>query len=48
MHLGKTKIMYNKHVNKDNVIIDGKKIEEVDKYVYLMQMVTKDQHQVQK
>ena len=28
MHLGKTKIMCNKHVNKDDVIVDGKKIEE--------------------
>ena len=26
MHLGKTKLMYNKHVKKDNVIVDGKKI----------------------
>ena len=41
MHLGKTKIMCNKHVNKDDVIVDGKKIEEVDSYVYLGQMVTK-------
>ena len=30
MHLGKTEIMCNKHVNKDDVIVDGKKIEEVD------------------
>ena len=29
------------------MIVDGKKIEEVDKYVYLGQMVTKDQDQVQ-
>ena len=35
MHLGKTKVMCNKHVNKDDVIVDGKKIEEVDRYVYL-------------
>ena len=35
MHLGKTKVMCNKHVNKDDVIVDGKKIEEVDSYVYL-------------
>ena len=47
MHLGKTKIMCNKHVNKDDVIVDGKKIEEVDSYVYLGQMVTKDQDQIQ-
>ena len=25
MHLGKTKIMCNKDVNKDNVIVDGEK-----------------------
>ena len=47
MHLGKTKIMCNKHVNKDDVIVDGKKIEEVDSYVYLGQMVTKDHDQRQ-
>ena len=47
MHLGKTKIMCNKHVNKDDVIVDGKKIEEVDSYVYLGQMVTKDHDQIQ-
>ena len=46
MHLGKTKVMCNKHVNKD-MIVDGKKIEEVDRYVYLGQMVTKDQDKLQ-
>ena len=46
MHLGKTKVMCNKYVNKDNVIVDGKKIEEVNRYVYLWQMVTKDHDQV--
>ena len=35
--------MCNKHVNKDDVIVDGKKIEEVDRYVYLGQIVTKVQ-----
>ena len=30
MHLGKTKVTCNKHVNKDDVIVNGKKIEEVD------------------
>ena len=48
MHLGKTKIMCNKHINKDDVIVDGKKIEEIDRYVYLGKMVTKDHDQVQK
>ena len=47
MHLGKTKIMCNKHVNKDDVIVDGKKIGEVDSYIYLGKMVTKDHDQVQ-
>ena len=47
MHLGKTKIMCNKHVNKDDVIVEGKKIEEVDSYAYLGQMVTKDDDQIQ-
>ena len=48
MHLGKTKVICNKHVNKDDVIVDGKKIEEVDRYVYFGQMVIKDHNQVQK
>ena len=47
MHLGKTTVMCNKHVNKDDVIVNEKKIEEVDKYVYLGQMMTKDQDQVE-
>ena len=47
MHLGKTKIICNKHVNKDDVIVDGKKIEEVDSYVYLGQIVTNDHDQIQ-
>ena len=47
MHLGKTKVMCNKHVNKDDVTVDGKKIEVIDKYVYFGKMVTKDYDQVQ-
>ena len=47
MYLGKTKAMCNKHVNKDDVIVDGKKIVEVDRYVYLGKMVTKDHDQAQ-
>ena len=35
------------HANKDDVIVDGEKIEEIDRYVYLGQMVTKDHGQVQ-
>ena len=47
MYLEKTEVMCNKHVNKDDVIVDGKKIEEVDRYVYLGQMVTKDHDQIE-
>ena len=39
--------MCNTHVNKDNVIVNGKKIEEVDRYVYLRQIVTMDHNQEQ-
>ena len=46
MHVRKTKVICTKHVNKDDVIVDGKTIEEVDSYVYLGQMVTKDHDQV--
>ena len=47
MYLGNTKVMCNKHVNKDDVIVDMKTIEEVDRYVYLGQMVAKNHDQVQ-
>ena len=47
MHLGKTKVLCNKHVNKDDEIVDEKQIEQVKKYVYLGQTVTKDHDQVQ-
>ena len=46
MHLAKTKVMCKKHVNKDDVVVDGKKVEEIDRYLYLEQMVTKDHDQV--
>ena len=46
VHAGKTKVMCNKHINKDDVIVDGKKIEEIDRYIYLRQ-VAKDHDQVQ-
>ena len=42
MHLGKTKVMWNKRVNKNDVIVDGKKMDEIDRYVYFEQTVTKD------
>ena len=47
MHLEKTKVLSNKHVNKDDMIGGGKKIEEVDIYIYLGKMVTKDHDQAQ-
>ena len=39
MELLKTKVMRSKHVNKDYVI-DAEKIEEIDRYTYLGQMLT--------
>ena len=47
MHLGKTKVMCNPAVNKTDININGRKIEEVDNYIYLSQMVTKDHDQEQ-
>ena len=47
MHLGKTKVTCNKHLNKNDVIINEKKIEEVNSYVYLGQIVTKDHEHLQ-
>ena len=41
MHLGKTKIMLNNHTEKATVEVDGKAIEEVEKYVYLGKTVFK-------
>ena len=45
MHLGKTKVMCNPAVTKTNININGRKIKEVDSYIYLGQMVTKDHDQ---
>ena len=42
MHLGKTKVMCNPEVNKTDININGRKIEEVDNYIYLSQMMTND------
>ena len=47
MNLGKTKVMCNPVVNKMDTNINGKKIEEVDSYIYLGQMVPKDHNQEQ-
>ena len=47
MHLGKTKVMCNPAVNKTDISINGRKIKEVDNYIYLGQMVTKDHNQEQ-
>ena len=38
--------MCNKHVSQVDVIVDGKKIEGVHRYVYLEQMVTEDHDQL--
>ena len=45
MHLGKTKVMCSSVVNKMDISINGRKIKEVDSYIYLRQMVTKDHDQ---
>ena len=42
MHLGKTKVIFNDHVNKSTITVDGKIIGEVDTYVYLRKTVTED------
>ena len=47
MHLGKTKFVCNPGVNKTDININGRKIKEVDNYIYLSQMVTKDHDQEQ-
>ena len=47
MHLGKTKVMCNPAVNKTDININRRKIEEVDNYIYLGQMVTIDHDQEQ-
>ena len=41
MHPGKTKAMCNPAVNKTDININERKIEEVDNYIYLGQKVTK-------
>ena len=47
MHLGKAKVMCNLAVNKTDININEWKIKEVDNYIYLSQMVTKDHDQEQ-
>ena len=47
MHLGKTKVMCNPVVNKTDININGRKIEAVNNYIYLGQMVTEDHNQEQ-
>lgn len=42
MHLGKTKVMLNDHVNKSTITVDDMIIEEVDSYVYLGNTLTRD------
>ena len=45
VHLGHTKVMCNSVVNKMDISINGRKIEEVNSYIYLRQTVTKDYDQ---
>ena len=47
IHLRKTKVMCNKYENKGDVFVYGKKIDETDRFVYFLQMMTKDHDQVQ-
>ena len=47
MHLGKTKIMCNKHVNKDDVIVMERRSRRLTVMYILRQMVTKDHDQIQ-
>ena len=35
MHLGKTEVMFNDHVNKSTITVDCKIIEDAGSYVYL-------------
>ena len=42
MHLGKTKVACHPVVNKTDINNNGRRSEEVDNYIYLSQMVTKD------
>ena len=45
MLLGKAKVMCNSVVNKTDVNINGRKIQELDSYIYLGQTVRKDHNQ---
>ena len=47
MHLAETKVMCNPVVNKTDININGRKIEEVNSYINISQMVTKDHNQEQ-
>ena len=42
LQLGKTKVMCNPVINKTDLNINGRKIKEVESYIYFSQMVTKD------
>ena len=46
MNLGKGKVMCNIQVNKGDVIVEVEYIEDIDKFVYLGQILTKDHDQV--
>ena len=42
LHLGKTKVMFNKHVTLPNIILDGTTIEQVECYIYLGRIIMWD------
>jgi len=42
MHLGKTKVMFNKHVTPAVVTVNGTIVEQVDSYVYLGRTISHD------
>ena len=42
VHLRKTKVLFIDHVNKSAIAVDGKIIEEVDRFVYLRKTLTRD------
>ena len=42
MHLGETKVMLNQYTSSAPIIVDGKTIEEVESYIYLWKVITKD------
>ena len=42
MHLGKTKVMFNKHDTPANIFVDGTILEQVESYIYLARTIMQD------